>query len=105
MLALVVLGVALATLLQRHGMFSAGVGVMLLLYGLLLAALAVLAVRGVTLVTGMVVAAGALHVMVAVSLALNGAPWLWAGVPLPLMTVVAGVWARVREQRELTRLS
>lgn len=97
-----VLAVAVGSLAQRHGVFSAGVGAMLVLYGLLLVILAGLALRGAGVVTGMLVAAAVLHVMVSVSLAVNGAPWLWAALPVLLATVVAGVWARVLEQRTLS---
>ncbi|WP_022910394.1 hypothetical protein [Aestuariimicrobium kwangyangense] len=95
--ALVVLGVVVAA--QRHGIFSVGVGVMLLLYGLLVGAVAWWARRGRLWTTGPMVAAALLHLLVVVAIAPDANAWWWALV-LPLaMTAALALVARVRAQR------
>lgn len=96
-LALVIVGVAVVA--QLHGVFSIGVGAMLLLYGLLVAAIGSVALRGRTWATGPVVAAAVLHVLVVVAVAGNANPLWWAALLPLLATVAAGVAARMRAQR------
>ncbi|MGJ6979402.1 hypothetical protein ACSDQ9_02560 [Aestuariimicrobium soli] len=96
-MALVAVGVAVVA--QVHGIFSVGVGAMLLLYGLMVGAIGVVAVRGRGWSSGAVVAAAVLHVLVVVAIARHANPWWWALLVPLVATAVAGVLARVRAQR------
>lgn len=93
--ALGLTGAAIGVAATSHGQFSGGIAAVLVVYAVLVAAVAWLAWRGVSAATGMLVAIGVLHLLVVVSLARAGGAPLWlvcAGV-LALTTIVAGVWA------------
>ncbi|WP_203566325.1 hypothetical protein [Aestuariimicrobium ganziense] len=97
--ALLLLVVAVGTLAQGHGTFSVGVGAMLVLYSLLVGALGLFALRGALALTGMVIAAAVLHLLVVGSTAVNDAAWMWWTTPVLLATLVAGIHARVVDSR------
>ena len=101
--ALAVVGIVVVA--QWHGLFSVGVGAMLLLYGLLVLFIGLAALRGRTWASGPVIAAAILHILVVAAIAGQASPWWWAML-LPLaVTAVAGVLARAHAHRPSGDLS
>jgi len=99
LVGLAFVAVAIGTFAQVHGMFSTGAGAMLLIYALALMAIGFVAWRGLMMMSGLVIGAALLHVPATVELAMHGAPWLWATLPVFIATAVLGVRARVLHQR------
>lgn len=97
-LAAVVVGVL--SLAQRHGVFSFGIGAMLVLYALGLGFLAWGAIKGRAWSTGPVTAAAVLHVMVAASLAQDSTRWVLLLGVLALVTAGFAVLARRDFERD-----
>ena len=84
----------------RNGVFSAGIGAMLLVYAALIAAIGWACLRRLPLADGAVVAAALLHLLVGVSTARgSGAWWIWLFVALAAATLAAGVRTHVDELR------
>ena len=82
--ALAIIGIGLATALQRHGRFSAGVGVFV-------AAVAWAGWRALPLARGGIVTGAIIHAMVAWTTARTGQPWAWAVFVLALVILVCAV--------------
>ena len=89
--ALAIIGIGLATALQRHGRFSAGVGAMLLIYGVFVAAVAWAGWRALPLARGGIVTGAIIHAMVAWTTARTGQPWAWPVFVLALVILVCAV--------------
>ncbi|WP_420175353.1 hypothetical protein [Luteococcus sp. OSA5] len=88
--AVVFLVVGVGSLLVDHGIFSAGIAVVLILYAAALGGLAWLAQKGLGLAIGLIAAAAVLHVMVAVSTARgSGEWWLWIFAVVAAATALA----------------
>ncbi|GAA1398152.1 hypothetical protein GCM10009599_28480 [Luteococcus peritonei] len=84
----------------RNGIFSAGIGAMLLVYAVLVAGIGWACLRRLPLADGAVVAAALLHLLVGVSTARgSGQGWLWLFVLLAGATLAAGVKAHVDDLR------
>jgi len=86
--ALVVVGLAIGSAVQSHGRFSIGVGVMLLLYGALLAWIAIAAWRLRFYIRGALVGSALLNLAVALSSWSSNIP-VWSAVAV-LSAVIAG---------------
>ncbi len=90
--ALAFLVLAAGSLLQLHGMFSAGVGVMLAAYGALLAWIGWAAWRCRFYIRGALVGSAVLHLLVAVSsLSAENAGWWLLVAALCLTIIVCGL--------------
>lgn len=100
LVALTLLIIAIGVLAQWHGLFSAGVSVMMALYALLVGAIGVAAVRGRPWSTGAVSAAAVLHIMVVFALDKAGHAWLWALLVPLVVTLALAIVARVRFNRD-----
>lgn len=99
--ALVVIGLAIGSAIQQHGRFSIGVGVMLLLYGALLAWIAIATWRLRFYIRGALVASALLNLAVSLSsLSSNIALWSVVGV---LSAVIAGCGVLPSTTRALKR--
>lgn len=86
--ALLLVGLAVTVMGQGHGRFSLGVGLSLLLYGALVAGIALLAWLKHPLGYGPIVAVNVLHGCVIASTALGSqAWWLWLGL-IPVVVAV-----------------
>ena len=81
-----------------HGaLFSWGVGIMLALYGLLVAAAGWACWRGVSLATGAVIASALLNAATVASYATGPLWWVAALIlAIPLASLVAAVWLRIQ---------
>ncbi|MHB1007801.1 MAG: hypothetical protein ACYC1E_00915 [Propionibacteriaceae bacterium] len=99
--ALAVIGVAVASALQPHGQFSLGVGIMLSLYGALLAWVAWTTWRQRFYVRGALVGSALLNLAVAVS-SFGSNVTLWSVVAL-LSAVIAVCGVLPSTSRALTR--
>ena len=82
------MGVGVGVIAQMHGRFSIGVGSMLVLYGLLVTAIAWMGWKRHPLAFGLMVSATVLHILVVGSTA-NGSKvwWLWL-VEIPLVATI-----------------
>lgn len=96
--AIVFLAVGIGSVSVSHGVFSTGIGVMLLVYALVVAVVAWLAWRGAPFGNGLMVASALLHTLVGISVAHGSRRgWLWLFVLLALVTLVAAVKVRLDE--------
>lgn len=87
---------AIGSLAVNNGIFSAGIGVMLICYALLVAGIGWACWRRLPFADGAVVACALLHLLVGVSTARGSSqPALWLFVVLSLATLAAGVKAHV----------
>lgn len=91
------IGVGVGSILVRGALFSWGVGAMLALYGLLLIGAGWACWRGITLASGPVIALALLNAATVASYATGPQWWIAALIlVIPLVTLVAGVWLRVK---------
>ncbi|MEL4357866.1 MULTISPECIES: hypothetical protein [unclassified Luteococcus] len=96
--AVIFLVVGAGSLLANHGVFSAGIAAMLVLYAALLAFLAQASHRGSGLATGGMMASAVLHVLVGVSTARGSHQWwIWLFVLLALVTAVCAAKVHLDE--------
>lgn len=95
--AVAFMGVGLASMLQQHGVFSLGVGSMLLIYGALVALVALAGLKRWPLARGGLVASSLLHVMVGIS-TLQGSHAYWLLIPTALAaaTLVGAIMPSTR---------
>lgn len=91
-------GIGAASILVRGALFSWGVGLMLILYGVLVLGIALAGWRGYGFAVGAIIAAALLHIATVGSY-VTGPSWYWPALilVLPLATLVSAVWHRVRD--------
>lgn len=91
------IGVGIGSVLVRGALFSWGVGIMLALYGLLVAAAGWACWRGVSLATGAVIASALLNAATVASYATGPLWWVAALIlAIPLASLVAAIWLRIQ---------
>lgn len=94
--ALVIAGVAVAVMIIGHALFSAGVGVMLLVYAGILGLIGWAAARGVGWADGLLIASSLVHIAVVVTLVRSGAPaWFLVFLVLGAVVLLAAVMLAV----------
>lgn len=98
--ALVFLAAGIGSLAVRNGVFSAGIGAMLLVYGLIVLGVAWAAWRGQGWANGAMVASSLLHLLVGASTARGShQPWMWAFAAVALVTLLAAGRLHLAELR------